>query len=71
MERHLSKLLQGVRDFELELGIIPNKSRPCPHACFLLRENYDKVVTEVLTSLFEEIGWSGHITTHQMIQGNA
>ncbi|KAE8165933.1 tryptophan dimethylallyltransferase-domain-containing protein [Aspergillus tamarii] len=46
----------------------PTNPKPAPKAYFLISEDHDKLVTEALISLFEELCWSDHIATHRRIQ---
>ena len=46
----------------------PTNPEPAPKAYFLISEDHDKLVTEALISLFEELCWSDHIATHRRIQ---
>ncbi|KAF9892027.1 hypothetical protein FE257_002991 [Aspergillus nanangensis] len=49
----------------------PTDSDPIPKAYFQVLDDYDDLVTEVITCLFGELGWAEHTATHQIIQERA
>ncbi|PKY09437.1 hypothetical protein P168DRAFT_278920 [Aspergillus campestris IBT 28561] len=51
--------------------VAPTDSDPIPKAYFQVLDDYDSLITEVITCLFGELGWTEHAMTHQIIQKKA
>ncbi|PLB33263.1 aromatic prenyltransferase [Aspergillus candidus] len=51
--------------------VSPTDSDPIPKAYFQVLDDYDSLITEVITCVFGELGWTEHAMTHQIIQKKA
>ncbi|KAF3483040.1 aromatic prenyltransferase [Arthroderma uncinatum] len=51
--------------------VSPSHPDPVPKAYFLLSDDYDKHVTDVVVALFKDLGWDSHIARHKRLQEEA
>jgi DMATS type aromatic prenyltransferase len=57
--------------FSWNWELTPGNPDPIPKAYFRLSEDYDSLITEAITCVFEELGWIEHLATHHKIREKA